>query len=154
MAFVIFRVHQEIKRNLEDVRHLGRIKYQLEARCHHPHHGRDVKSGAGFKTRQMSYNINIGSAKSDFLFCLAQCRRFGRSVAGFQLAAWKRDLPGMGLQVIGAPCQKHIGAMFQTLDDRDENRGRAMCGRGHGGHGGWRFHRSEPVTRAAAKFIG
>ena len=71
---MVGRVHQERKRHLEHVGHLGRVQRQCEARRDDAEDRCDAKAGRGKIIRQPPDGLDEGTGKTDLLFRLADCR--------------------------------------------------------------------------------
>jgi hypothetical protein len=86
--------HQESERHFEGVVNLVAVQLKCKARSHARDHGHDAMAPGGYVNVEIAERLDKAAGKRDLLLGLTQSGRSGAFVAGIDLAAGKRNLPG------------------------------------------------------------
>ncbi len=104
---MVDRVHQKPQRHFEHLVDFVGVGVQLEARPHPRHRGKDAKSKTGGIEIEIPDRGDEGAMQTDLLLRLAQRGVERRRIGRIDLAAGKRYLPGVIIEMSGALGQQH-----------------------------------------------
>lgn len=118
---MIGRIHQEIPRHLEHIRHLVRMRRQGRQVLDPADHWRHLKSGHRLIGITKPQHLNDGGRQADLLHRLAQ-RSLNRRLACIHPPARKRDLSRVVGKSIRPARQQDTGPLWPR-DHRDQDGG-------------------------------
>ena len=121
LALVVLRAHQEGERHFEGVVNLSLVEPKCKARSHTSEHRQDAMTERGHVNVEVADWLHKAARKRNLLLGLAECGGDGALINGIDLAAGKRNLPGVVSKVRRALGEKY--ARFVAFNDRHQYRG-------------------------------
>src|ERR1700730_7252790 len=118
---VVLRIHQERERHLEGIVDFRLVDAQRKAGPDFCHRRQDAEPEARAVEVEIADRIDEAAIEPDLFPGLAQRSVERRSVGRVDLAAGKRDLAGVVVEVGGALRQQH--GRLRMIDDPDQHRG-------------------------------
>ena len=122
LALVVLGRHQESERHFESIVHFVSVQPKRKAWSHARENGDNAMAPRCHVDVEIAYRLNKATRKCDLLFGLAQRGRSWAFVSGIDLAAGKRNLPGMVSKMSRALSEEH--AQLVAFDDRHQDCGR------------------------------